>query len=75
MHDFAQAVVSAFSQIASLDAELIGIVGLSLRVSLSASLIAMVIGAPLGAALAVSRFRGRQAVIVLANALLGCRRL
>jgi tungstate transport system permease protein len=71
MHDFAQAIVTAASLIAGLDSELIGIVGLSLRVSLSASLIAMVIGAPLGAMLAISRFRGRQAVIVLANALLG----
>src|SRR3954454_17291731 len=34
-------------------------------------MIAMVIGAPLGGALAVSRFRGRQTIIVLANALLG----
>jgi tungstate transport system permease protein len=71
MHDFAQAIVTAASLIAGLDSELIGIVGLSLRVSLSASLIAMVIGAPLGAMLAISRFRGRQAVIVLANAFLG----
>jgi tungstate transport system permease protein len=71
MHDFAQAILTAFSLIASFDSEIFGIVGLSLRVSLSASLIAMMIGAPLGAMLAVSRFRGRQAVIVLANALLG----
>jgi tungstate transport system permease protein len=71
MHDFAQAIVTAISLIAGFDSELIGIVALSLRVSLSASLIAMMIGAPLGAVLAVSRFRGRQAVIVLANALLG----
>jgi tungstate transport system permease protein len=71
MHDFAQAIVTAVALIAGFDSELIGIVGLSLRVSLSASLIAMVIGAPLGAMLAISRFRGRQAVIVLANAFLG----
>jgi tungstate transport system permease protein len=71
MHDFAQAAISALSLIAGLDSELVGIVALSLGVSLSASLIAMVIGAPLGGALAVSQFRGRQAVIVLANALLG----
>jgi tungstate transport system permease protein len=71
MHDFTQAVVTALSLISSFDSEIVGIVGLSLRVSLSASLIAMMIGAPLGAVLAVSRFRGRQAVIVLANALLG----
>lgn len=71
MHDFAQALTTALSLIVSLDPEIIGIVGLSLRVSLSASLIAMAIGAPLGAALAVSRFRGRQTIIVLTNALLG----
>jgi tungstate transport system permease protein len=44
---------------------------LSLRVSLSATAIAMVLAAPLGALLAVSRFAGRQTVIVLTNALLG----
>jgi tungstate transport system permease protein len=71
MHDFAQAVSAALALIAHPDAELVGIVGLSLRVSLTASLIAMAIGAPLGAALAISRFRTRQAIIVLANALLG----
>jgi tungstate transport system permease protein len=71
MHDFTQAVASALSLIGNLDSELIGIVALSVRVSLSASLIAMAIGAPLGAALAISRFRGRQGLIVFANALLG----
>ena len=71
MNDFTQAVISAFALIARLDPELSGIVALSLRVSLTASLIALLIGAPFGAYLAVSRFRGRQAVIVLTNALLG----
>ncbi len=71
MHDFAQAIVIALSLIASFDSEMIGIVALSLRVSLSASLIAMAIGAPFGAVLAISRFRGRHAIVVLTNALLG----
>jgi tungstate transport system permease protein len=71
MHDFVQAISAAFALIASLDPEIAGIVALSLSVSLSAAAIAMVIGAPLGGALAVGRFRGRQIVIVLANALLG----
>jgi tungstate transport system permease protein len=71
MNDFTHAVVSAFALIARLDPELAGIVGLSLRVSLTASAIALVIGAPFGAYLAVSRFHGRQMVIVLTNALLG----
>jgi tungstate transport system permease protein len=71
MNDFAQSVGAAFSLIGGLDPELLSIVGLSLRVSLSASLFALVIGAPLGAWLAITRFRGRQFVIVLTNALLG----
>jgi tungstate transport system permease protein len=71
MNDFTHSVAAALALIGSLDAELLGIVWLSLRVSLSASLIALAIGAPLGAWLAISRFRGRRAVIVLANALLG----
>jgi tungstate transport system permease protein len=71
MHDIGRAFLAAIDLIRGLDPELIGIVTLSLRVSLSAALIAMLVGAPLGGALAVSRFRGRQAVIVLANALLG----
>ena len=71
MNDFARSVGAAFSLIGTLDPELLRIVGLSLRVSLSASLIALVIGAPFGAWLAITKFRGRQVVIVLTNALLG----
>lgn len=71
MNDFAQAIRTAFFLIVSLDRELVGIVSLSLRVSLSGSLIAMAIGAPIGAFLAVYRFRCRQVFIVLANTLLG----
>ena len=71
MNDFVQALTNALALIGGLDPELIGIVALSLFVSLSATVIAMAIGAPLGGALAVSPFRGQQAVVVLANALLG----
>jgi len=71
VNDFARSVAAALSLIGSLDAELIGIVALSLRVSLSASVIALAIGAPLGAWLAIARFPGRQAIIVMTNALLG----
>jgi len=71
MNHFAQAVTTAISMIGSLDAELVEIVGLSLKVSLSASIAAMILGAPLGALLAITNFHGRQAIIVLANALLG----
>src|SRR5438132_14395493 len=71
MGDIGQAFVTAIHLIRGFDPELMGTVGLSLRVSLSAALIAMLIGAPLGALLAVSRFPGQHAVIVLVNALLG----
>jgi len=53
------------------DPKLIEIVLLSLRVSLTAVAIASVIGLPLGAAIAVNRFTGRQALIVVLNALMG----
>lgn len=71
MNDFARSIGAALSLIGSLDPELLSIVGLSLRVSLTASLTALAIGAPFGAWLAMTRFRGRQVVIVLTNALLG----
>ena len=53
------------------DPRLWQIVGLSLGVSLSAVALATLIGLPLGAAIAVGRFPGRQAVIVTLNALMG----
>lgn len=71
MQDFFQAARGALALIGNLDPETLGIIALSLGVSLSASLIAMAVGAPLGGALAVGRFHGRQTAIVLANALLG----
>jgi tungstate transport system permease protein len=71
MSDFAHAFAAAITLLASFDPELMEVVGLSLRVSLSASIIAMLVGAPLGGALAICRFPGQKAVIVLANALLG----
>ena len=71
MSDLAQAFIVALRLIGALDPELIGIVTLSLRVSLSATAIAFVIGAPTGALLAITRFPGRGAAILLANALMG----
>jgi tungstate transport system permease protein len=71
MHDFVRSFVNALALTGHLDRDLVQIVLLSLQVSLSASLIAMLVGAPLGGALAVSHFWGRQAVVVVMNALLG----
>lgn len=53
------------------DRALLDIVRLSLLVSLSAASLAALTGLPLGALLAVTRFRGRFPIVVLANALLG----
>src|SRR2546423_9037970 len=53
------------------EAHLWQIVGLSLQVSLSAVALASLLGLPLGAAIAVGRFRGRHALIVVLNALMG----
>lgn len=56
--------------ITGLNGELLEIVGLSLKVSLTAVTLAALIGLPLGAALAVARFRGRRTVIVILNTLM-----
>lgn len=71
MQDFTQAFGLALHLLLTADADLLEIIGLSLRVSLSAVAIACVIGLPLGAVLAITRFPGRSAVLVFANALMG----
>jgi tungstate transport system permease protein len=71
MQDFGAAFRLAFQLVVSADGNLLDIVALSLRVSLTALAVACVIGLPLGAAVAMGRFRGRTAVIVLLNALMG----
>jgi tungstate transport system permease protein len=71
MRDVIQSAAIAWRAIFDLDQTLFGIVALSLSVSLIAVFVASAFGVPMGAALAVFRFRGRQAVIVLLNALLG----
>lgn len=61
----------ALGMILGMDADLIEIVSLSLRISLGAVAIATLIGLPLGAAVALFRFPGRGLVTVLLNALMG----
>ena len=62
---------SALQLILTADPTLFAIVKLSLLISLSATLIAALVGLPLGALIALTRFRGREAVIVTLNALMG----
>jgi len=62
---------SAIGLMIDLDPGFLGIIGLSLRVSLTAIVLACLIGLPLGAGLALARFPGRAGVIVIFNALMG----
>ena len=71
MADFTEAFQTALRLIATLDPNLIEIVVLSLRVSLTAVLIGSAIGFALGGALAVYRFPGRAALAATLSALMG----
>ena len=71
MQDFGAAFGEAFALIAGLDADLMEIIALSMRVTFSAVLIACIIGLPLGALLAVGRFPGRGALVIFISALMG----
>jgi tungstate transport system permease protein len=71
MPDLIEVFHTALRLIVTLDPGLIEIVVLSLQVSLLAVILASAIGFLLGGALAVYRFRGRGAVTVVLNALMG----
>ena len=71
MIDFGSVFSLALGLVTSGDGRLAEIVGLSLRVSLSAVAIGCLIGIPLGALLAVARFRGRGMVTTVLSALMG----
>lgn len=71
MQDFSSAFGLAFGLILERNPDLVSVVWLSMQVSLSAVAIACVIGLPAGAALAVLRFPGRAAILVVLNALMG----
>ena len=62
---------SAVDLILRADPALIAIVRLSLIVSLSAVFMAALVGIPFGALIALTRFPGRNAAIVILNALMG----
>ena len=71
MQDVGSAFGLAFGLLMSADADLLEIIGLSLKVSLSALFVSCLIGLPLGAVVATCRFWGRSGVLVLMNALMG----
>jgi len=71
MFDIAESFRIALRLVLSGDPELGHIVWLTLRVSIASAIIACAVALPIGAWVAVSRFRGRHAVVVAMNALLG----
>ncbi|MEM7301291.1 MAG: ABC transporter permease [Pseudomonadota bacterium] len=71
MSDIWHGLVQAFWLLVSFDPDLYAIILRSLQVSVTAVLIASAIGLPLGAWLAVNRFRYRRATIAVLNALMG----
>ena len=71
MTTVAEATWLALGLVLTADPKLVGIVLLSLRVSLAAVVLGCIIGLPLGAAIAVNDFRGRRSVIVILNGLMG----
>ena len=70
MNTFSDSAATALNLLISFDPQLWVIVGRSLAVSATACLIGYGLGVLLGAGLAVSRFRGRSAVLVGLNTLL-----
>jgi len=64
-------IVEAFRLLAQGDREVLRITLLSIAVSGSATLVSLFIGVPMGAALALNRFRGRKFIISLLNTGMG----
>ena len=64
-------LVRALGLMLSGDPEVLGITWLSLRLSATATLLSLVVGIPLGTALALVRFPGRQLAIALVNTGMG----
>ena len=71
MNNFSRAMETAVDLILTLDAGLVEIVLLSLSISFTAVVLATIIALPFGAAVALVRFPGRRAMIVLLNAAMG----
>lgn len=71
MEEISQAFATAIRLLLTLDPDLLGIVLLSLKVSLGAVIISTLVALPLGAAVALLLFPGRRGVVIGLNALMG----
>ena len=68
---FTDSLLQAFGLLRTFEGDVVEIVLLSLRVSLTAVAIATLVGLPLGALVAVARFPGRGAAVVVLNSMMG----
>ena len=71
MTSFSQIFSEVVSLLSGPDPDLVEIVMLSLRVSLTATLLACLVGLPLGAALGMHKFPGKSLITVVLNTLMG----
>ena len=71
MQNYAESFSIAAGLVFGLDPDLLEIVALSLQVSLTAIAVSCLIGLPLGALVAIARFPGRGALLVVLNAMMG----
>jgi tungstate transport system permease protein len=71
MNTIAESFSIALAMVTRLDPQITAIVALSLGVSLASTLGSAVIGLPVGAAVAIARFPGRNALVVALNAAMG----
>jgi len=71
MQELWHGLAEAFWLVVSLDADLVEITLRSLQVTVTAVVIGAMIGLPIGAWIAVNRFRYRRATIAVLNALMG----
>jgi len=71
VNDIVDAAARAVGLVTALDPTLVRIVGLSLRVSIAAVILGCAIGLPFGSAIAVNEFRGKHALVVVLNGLMG----
>ena len=68
---FWEGIKEAIGLLLSGDSEVLSVVRLSLRVSLTATLASLILGVPAGTALALTSFRGRRFIISLVNVGMG----
>jgi tungstate transport system permease protein len=70
MDFFLDSLASAVLMIRTMDAELLNVVGVSVKVSCGSTLIASLVGVPAGSVIALREFRGKRLLVTTLNTLL-----